>query len=58
MEVLRGNTYHVSKHRLNGTIYYCVARNMDTRVIKISRNLDEAISRFKEEEKQGKTNRS
>ena len=50
MEVYRGNTYHVSKHKLNGTIYYCVARNMDTRIIKISRNLDDAISRFKEEE--------
>ena len=51
MEVYRGNTYHVSKHKLNGTIYYCVARNIDTRIIKISKNLDEAISRLKEEEK-------
>ena len=51
MEVYRGNTYHVSKHRLNGAIFYCVASNMGPGVIKISRNLDEAINRLKEEEK-------
>ena len=51
MEVYRGNTYHVSKHKLNGTIYYCVASNMGPGVIYISRNLDDAISRLKEEEK-------
>lgn len=51
MEVYRGNTYHVSKHKLNGTIYYCVARNMGVGVIYISRNLDDAISYLKKEEK-------
>ena len=51
MEVYRGNIYHVAKHKLDGKIYYCVARNMGTGVIYISRNLDDAISRLKEEEK-------
>ena len=51
MEVYRGTHYHVSKHKLNGTIYYCVASNMGPGVIYISRNLDDAISRLKEEEK-------
>ena len=52
MEVYRGNIYHVATHKFDGKIYYCVARNMGTGVIYISRNLDDAISRLKEEENQ------
>lgn len=51
MDVYRGTYYHVSKHRFNGMIYYCVASNEETGVIYISRSLDDAINRLKEVEK-------
>ena len=50
MEVYRGNHYHVGKHKLNGTIYFCVASNMGPGVIYISRNLDDAINYLKNKE--------
>lgn len=50
MELYRGKYYHVSKHRFNGVIYYCVASNEETGVIYISKCLDDAINRLKEVE--------
>ena len=50
MELYRGKHYHVSKHKFNGVVWYCVASNVETGVIFISRNFEDAVNRLKEVE--------
>ena len=50
MEVYREIHYHVSKLNLNGMVRYCVASNMGSGVIMISKNLDDAVNYLKERE--------